>query len=130
MQRPRQDPHGQRTELARVLAACRGTFVAIALISGMTNVLMLTGSFFMLEVYDRVLPSRSIPTLTGLVILAGSLFLVLGLLDAIRGRILVRVSLVLDETLSERVYSTIVRLPLKLGNRNDGLQPLRDLDHV
>ena len=35
--------------------------------SGMSNILMLTGSFFMLEVYDRVLPSRSVPTLVGLV---------------------------------------------------------------
>lgn len=130
MQHPRPDSNNERSDLAQALTACRGTFIAIALISGMTNILMLTGSFFMLEVYDRVLPSRSLPTLMGLGILAGSLFLVLGLLDAIRSRILVRVGLVLDEAVSGRIYSTIVRLPLKLGNRSDGLQPLRDLDHV
>ena len=95
--------------------------------SGMSNILMLTGALFMLEVYDRVLPSRSVPTLIGLLILAAGLYTAQGLLDFIRGRILVRIGGRLDEALSGRVYETIVRLPLKVGNRNDGLQPLRDL---
>jgi ATP-binding cassette subfamily C protein len=98
--------------------------------SGMSNILMLTGSFFMLEVYDRVLPSRSVPTLVGLVLLAAGLYTAQGLLDLIRGRILVRIGSRLDEALSGRVYETIVRLPLKVGNRNDGLQPIRDLDSI
>ena len=96
----------------------------------MSNILMLTGAIFMLEVYDRVLPSRSVPTLVGLVILAAGLYTAQGLLDLIRGRILVRIGGRLDEALSGRVYETIVRLPLKVGNRNDGLQPLRDLDSI
>ncbi|MBI1202496.1 MAG: type I secretion system permease/ATPase [Rhodopseudomonas sp.] len=119
-----------RSELSAALASCRGTFVAIGLISGMSNILMLTGSFFMLEVYDRVLPSHSLQTLVGLMVLAGGLFVMLGLLDTIRGRILVRVGANLDETLSGRVYDTLVRLPLKVGNRSDGMLPLRDLDSV
>jgi ATP-binding cassette subfamily C protein len=98
--------------------------------SGMSNILMLTGAFFMLEIYDRVLPSRSVPTLIGLVILAGGLYVALGLLDMIRSRILVRIGGRLDEALSGRVYETVVRLPLKAGNRSDGLQPIRDLDSV
>ena len=57
--------------------------------SGMSNILMLTGAFFMLEVYDRVLPSRSVPTLVGLRDLAAGLYAVQGVLDLIRGRILV-----------------------------------------
>ena len=120
----------QRSELAEALAACRGAFISIGLMSGMSNILMLTGALFMLEVYDRVLPSRSVPTLIGLVILAAGLYTAQGLLDMIRGRILVRIGSRLDEALSGRVYETIVRLPLKVGNRNDGLQPLRDLDAV
>ena len=123
-------PNQQRSELASALAACRGAFISIGLMSGMSNILMLTGSIFMLEVYDRVLPSRSVPTLVGLVILAAGLFTAQGLLDLIRGRILVRIGSRLDEALSGRVYETIVRLPLKVGNRSDGLQPLRDLDSV
>jgi ATP-binding cassette subfamily C protein PrsD len=129
MRQPSRRPQ-QRSELAEALAACRGAFISIGLMAGMSNILMLTGAFFMLEIYDRVLPSRSIPTLVGLVILAGGLYTAQGLLDLIRGRILVRIGGRLDEALSGRVYETIVRLPLKVGNRNDGLQPLRDLDSI
>jgi ATP-binding cassette subfamily C protein len=94
------------------------------------NVLYLTGSFFMLEVYDRVLPSRSIPTLVGLIVLAGGLYVVQGVLDLIRSRILIRIGSTLDEMLSQRVYDVVVRLPLIAGNRGEGLQPLRDLDNI
>jgi PrtD family type I secretion system ABC transporter len=118
------------SELAQALGACRGAFVAIGLFSGMSNLLMLTGAIFMLEVYDRVLPSRSVPTLVVLLFLAAGLFAAQGLLDMLRGRILVRVGNSLDEALSPRVYDAIVRLPLKTGPRGDGVQPLRDLDAV
>jgi ATP-binding cassette subfamily C protein PrsD len=119
-----------RSELAEALAACRGAFYGTALISGMSNILMLTGAMFMLEIYDRVLPSRSMPTLVGLLVLAAALFAALGVLDAIRGRILVRIGGALDETLSGRVYDTLMRLPLRAGTRGDSTQPLRDLDAV
>ncbi len=91
---------------------------------------MLTGSIFMLEVYDRVLPSRSVPTLIGLVILAGILYVGLGLLDHIRTRLLVRISARLDEMISGRVYDAMVSLQTKTGARSEGSQPLRDLDAV
>ena len=130
MRQPSRRPTQRRSELAEALAACRGAFISIGLMSGMSNILMLTGALFMLEVYDRVLPSRSVPTLIGLVILAAGLYTAQGLLDLIRSRILVRIGGRLDEALSGRVYETIVRLPLKVGNRNDGLQPLRDLDSI
>jgi ATP-binding cassette subfamily C protein len=119
-----------RSELSAALAACRGAFIGTGLISGMSNILMLTGAMFMLEVYDRVLPSRSVPTLVGLLILVVVLFAALGVLDAIRARILARVGAALDESLSGRVYDTLVRLPLRIGTRGDGNQPLRDLDAV
>src|SRR5215475_11524672 len=118
------------SELAQALGACRSAFVAIGLFSGMSNLLMLTGSFFMLEVYDRVLPSRSVPTLVVLLILAAGLFAAQGLLDMLRSRLLVRVGNSLDEALSPRVYDSMVRLPLRTGARGDGVQPLRDLDAV
>ena len=121
-------PDPVRSELATVLAGCRRVFVAVGVFSGMSNILMLTGSFFMLEVYDRVIPSRSVPTLVALVVLATGLYAALGLLDFIRGRILVRVGNSLDEALGERIYDSVVRIPLKTGNRGDALQPLRDLD--
>ncbi|HMJ98716.1 MAG TPA: type I secretion system permease/ATPase [Reyranella sp.] len=123
-------PGVRRSELGDALRACRGAFIGVGVMSCMINLLYLTGSIFMLEVYDRVLPSRSIPTLVGLVILAGGLYVAQGVLDLIRGRILVRVGTSLDETLNARVFETVVRLPLMVGGRNEGLQPLRDLDNV
>ncbi len=74
MQRSQSDRNRPvRSELAEALAACRGAFYGTALISGMSNILMLTGAMFMLEIYDRVLPSRSMPTLVGLLVLAGGI---------------------------------------------------------
>ena len=123
-------PGVRRSELGEALRACRSAFIGVGVMSCMINLLYLTGSIFMLEVYDRVLPSRSVPTLVGLVVLAGGLYVAQGGLDLIRGRILGRIGTSLDEAINARVFETIVRLPLMVGNRNEGLQPLRDLDNV
>src|SRR6202167_2479765 len=123
-------PGVRRSELGEALRACRSAFIGVGVMSCMINLLYLTGSIFMLEVYDRVLPSRSVPTLVGLIILAGGLYAAQGVLDLIRGRILGRVGTSLDEALNARVFDAIVRLPLMIGGRNEGLQPLRDLDNV
>jgi len=120
----------RRSELGDALRACRGAFIGVGLMSCIINLLYLTGSIFMLEIYDRVLPSRSVPTLVGLVIIAAGLYFAQGVLDLIRGRILGRIGTALDEALNARVFQTVVRLPLLMGGRNDGLQPLRDLDNV
>jgi ATP-binding cassette subfamily C protein len=120
----------ERSALASALSGCRNAFIGIGVMSGMINILYLTGSFFMLEIYDRVLPSRSVPTLAGLVVLAAGLYMAQAVLDMIRGRILVRIGASVDEALSGRVFETVARLPLKVGQRNDGLQPLRDLDSI
>src|SRR6185312_3006826 len=93
------------------------------------NLLYLTGSFFMLLVYDRVLPSHSIPTLVGLLLLALLLYAFQAVLDLIRGRALARVGAWLDEALSRRVYDVLTTLPLKTRSVG-GLQPLNDLDQL
>ncbi len=123
-------PGVRRSELGDALRACRTAFIGVGIMSCMINLLYLTGSLFMLEVYDRVLPSRSIPTLIGLIILASGLYIAQGILDLIRGRILGRVGTSLDEALNARIFDIVVRLPLTVGSRNEGLQPLRDLDNV
>src|SRR6202140_273390 len=123
-------PVVRRSELGDALRACRSAFIGVGAMSCMINLLYLTGSLFMLEIYDRVLPSRSVPTLVGLIVLAGGLYVAQGVLDLIRGRILVRIGPALDETRNHRVFETVVRLPLTVGGRNEGLQPLRDLDNV
>ena len=127
---PRLDGFSAKSELTTALETCRNAFISIAVFSGMSNVLMLTGAVFMLEVYDRVLPSRSVPTLIALILLATFMYGALGVLDLIRSRILIRIGSHLDETISARVYNGLVQLPLKAGNRGEGLQALRDLDSL
>jgi ATP-binding cassette, subfamily C, type I secretion system permease/ATPase len=117
------------SELAEAVSTCRSAFLGIALLTAVLNVLYLTGSFFMLEIYDRVLPSRSIPTLLGLAVLAFALYTFQGILDVVRGRVLVRIGASLDQDLSSRVYDVLVREPLKT-RAADGLQSLRDFDQV
>ena len=58
-----------RGELAQALRACRSGIVGIGIAGALINILYLSGSLYMLEVYDRVLPSRSIATLIGLSVL-------------------------------------------------------------
>src|SRR3954452_3374060 len=102
------DPRARaRSELRTVLTSCRHAFLGIGLMTGMINMLYLTGSFFMLEVYDRVLPSRSVPTLVGLAMIAVVLYAFQGVLDVLRGRVLVRIGASLDEALSGRVFSPL-----------------------
>jgi ATP-binding cassette subfamily C protein len=118
-----------RSALGETLRTFRNAFLGVALMSCVVNLLYLTGSIFMLEIYDRVLPSRSVSTLVGLILLAGGLYVAQGILDLIRGRILLRIGTALDDAFSARVFGTVVRLPLVSGN-NEGLQPLRDLDNI
>src|SRR5215831_3026622 len=87
---------GPRSELREALGSCLSAFIGIAAFSGLINLLMLTGSLFMLEVYDRVLPSRSVPTLVGLSVLTAVLFMFQALLEITRGRLLVRIGNQLD----------------------------------
>jgi len=132
MMAPRPFP-GQKarsTELRDALRMCWSAFAGVAVLSGVINILYLTGSFYMLEVYDRVLPSRSIPTLVGLSVLALTLYAFQGVLDVLRSRILVRIGRALDERLSARVYDVVVQLPLRTRTPGDGLVPLRDLDQI
>ncbi len=118
------------SELKRALVACRYAFIGVGAMSGLINVLALSGSLFMLQVYDRVLPSRSIPTLVGLTVLLAVLYAFQGLIDMLRGRVLVRIGAALDERLSPRAFDAVMRSPLKLRVAGDGIQPLRDLDSI
>jgi ATP-binding cassette subfamily C protein PrsD len=113
-----------------LMASCRGALLGVALLSGLINILYLSGSLYMMEVYDRVLPSRSIPTLVGLSAIILALFLFQGLFDMLRGRIFARVGAAVDEDLSQRVFRCQVAAPIKGKAEGDGQQPLRDLDQI
>ncbi len=120
-------PH-RASGLAPILGGCRRAIVGLALMSGLVNLLYLTGSFFMLQVYDRVIPSRSVPTLIGLSVLALALYAFQGGLEILRARTLVRVGGIVDEALGPRVFDAAVRAPLVGTMPGDGLLPVRDLD--
>ena len=117
-------------ELRSTLRACRMAIIAIAFASALVNVLYLTGAIYMMEVYDRVLASRSVPTLIGLSILALGLFAFQGILDILRGRLLIRTGRSIGDQLGLRVYHTIGRLTITTRTASDGLQPLRDIDQI
>src|SRR5262249_25220850 len=84
----------------------------------------------MMEVYDRVLSSRSIPTLIGLTVMVAILYGFQGCLDLVRSRVLVRIGRSLGESLSPRIYAVIGKIALSTRGTSDGLQPLRDIDQV
>src|SRR3954452_5022322 len=119
-----------KINILQALNASRGALLGVLVFSALVNILYLTGSFYMLQIYDRVIPSRSVPTLIALTVLAGTLYVGQGALDFCRGRILARMARSLDERLSPRVFTTIARLPLGGSFRSLALQPLRDLDQV
>src|SRR5712671_1267063 len=100
---PMQPTLGVRT----ALRSCGGVLVAIGVITATLNILYLTSSFFMLEIYDRVVPSRSVPTLVGLALLALGLFTLHGFLDIVRVGVLIRIGRWLDQALSRRVYDMV-----------------------
>src|ERR1700688_2826109 len=103
-----------RLSLRDVLKSSRSLLAGVALFSVLINVLMLTGSMFMLEVYDRALPSRSIPTLLGLLGIALLMYLFLGVLESFRSRILARIGAGFDYNMAGRAYDLLLDLPLRL----------------
>ncbi len=115
---------------ANLFRSCRGAFLGVALLSGLINLLTLSGSVFMLEVYDRVLPSRSIPTLVGLCLVLLLLYAFQGSFDMIRSRILARVGAALDEELNQPVFRSLMRASIAAPKEASGQQALRDLDQL
>ena len=112
------------------VSATRGAFLGLFIFSGLINLLYLTGSFYMLQVYDRVIPSRSVPTLLALSLLAAALFAGQAALDYFRSRVLLQMARSLDERLSPRIFKIVTQMPLRAGAAATGLQPVRDLDQV
>ena len=118
-------------ELASARAESRRLFWIVGIFSFFVNLLMLTGPIFMLQVYDRVLGSRSEATLVALFVLMGFLFLMMGLLDFARGRILARVGARFQSRLDRRVFSAMVRKAAVAPEKETAASNnLRDLESV
>ena len=124
-----QDGAGNR-EIRAALAESRRLLVACALFSVAVNVLMLTGPLFMLQIYDRVLSSRSEATLVTLAILVAFLFLLMGVLDHARGRVLARAGARLQARLDPRVLRAILERSVVPAERARPATGLRDLEAI
>jgi ATP-binding cassette, subfamily C, type I secretion system permease/ATPase len=117
-------------EVAAALKDCRRTFWSVALFSGVVNVLMLAGPLYMLQVYDRVLTSRSVPTLVVLSVFLIGAYAFQAVLDLIRARIVVRAAGVLDRKLGTTVHAAVVRLAIRSRQAGEAHQPVRELDQI
>ncbi|MEK1887548.1 MAG: type I secretion system permease/ATPase [Phyllobacterium sp.] len=104
------------------------TLVSLALFSATINVLALTGSIFMLQIYDRVLGSRSIPTLVALTGIVCCLYAMNGALDVVRSRLLVRLGARFDEMYAKTVHRATLTIPLRMGQEGEAISPVRELD--
>lgn len=116
------------SSLGRVMASLRRAFYCVAALSGVSNILMLTGPLFMLQVYDRVLASQSMPTLLALIMLVLALYLFLGTADALRARMLVRIGWRVDEQIGPDVMRHALALPL--DHPGADARPVNDLDQI
>ncbi|WP_262517674.1 type I secretion system permease/ATPase [Agrobacterium tumefaciens] len=120
----------RRPSVAAALRVTRGAFASVAVLSAFTNILMLTGPLFMMQVYDRVLSSRSVPTLVALSMLAIALYLFLGILELIRSRILSRIGERIEEQLGGPTFDAVMLLPLRMSKKEVAGQPVRDLEQI
>ena len=96
-------------ELRKARSAGFPLFLAVALFSAVVNLLMLTGPLFMLQVYDRVLASRSVETLTALFVLVVFLFLLMGVVDLARNRVTQRIAARFQDRMEGRVFTAALR---------------------
>ncbi len=113
-----------------MLSESRLLLVSCGLFSVVVNLLMLTGPLFMLQVYDRVLSSRSMATLAALVVIVAFLFLMMGLLDHARGRVLARVGARLQARLDSRVLRAILSRSVSPAERARPATGLHDLEAI
>ena len=118
-----------KSELKQILASFRKNFAYVALFSMFINMLMLVPPIYMLQVYDRVMASRSVETLIMLTLIVVWLFITMGLLDFIRSRILVRLGTQMDERLNTRLFQAMNSFALRYPGKSSS-QPLSDLTTI
>ncbi len=119
----------QRSPLARILWSFRREFAIVGLLSMVANLLMLSPTLYMLQVYDRVLTSRSQLTLLVLSLIILMFFVVMGLADWARSRLLVFAGVRFDEALNSRIFRAGFRAELEQSG-HDPTQALADLTNI
>jgi len=116
--------------LSFAAARSRGLLAWVLVFSVFTNLLMLTGPLFMLQVYDRVLGSRSEETLVALFLLVAALYFFYWLLEFARGRVMARIGGRLQAALGRRVFSAVIERSALRGGGGAGSAALQDLDAI
>jgi PrtD family type I secretion system ABC transporter len=116
--------------VTRALRASARQLAGVAVFSGVVNLLTLSGSLYMLQVYDRVIPSRNVATLLGLSLMVLLAYLLQGYFDALRTRMLSRIGALFDADLQAPIHVALATLPLKGARPVLAQQPLRDLDQI
>ena len=119
-----------RTELIDARKQSRGLYWMVAIFSFFVNMLMLTGPLYMLNVYDRVLGSRSLETLIALSVLVAFLYGMMGIMDYVRGRIMGRVGARFQATMDRRVFGAVLKANTINKARKEAATGLRDLESV
>ena len=120
-------------EISAVIKRWKGSIVSIGLFSMFANLLMLTGPLFMLQIYDRVLGSRSEETLVALTLLVVLLYGIMGILDFARGRIAAQIGGGVQDALDERVFAATLRRAVSAEVRarpDSGLQDLESIQRL
>ncbi len=112
------------------LAGMSGLFWSVGIFSAFVNILMLTGPIYMLQIYDRVLTSRSEETLLALTILIAVLYGLMGLLDYVRGRVAARIGATVQSRLDGRVFQATLRRSVLGSERSKPATGLKDLESV
>ncbi|MEQ1931476.1 MAG: ATP-binding cassette domain-containing protein, partial [Parvularculaceae bacterium] len=115
------------SELRQALRACRDLFVWAAFFSAAVNLLYLAPSLYMLQVYDRVLQTGGLVTLAYCTLILFFALATLAVLDALRVRLLSRISLRVERILGRRVHEAVSARP-ELANSPQGRQALRSFD--
>ncbi len=116
-----------KSDLQKALGVCKGAFLSAAAFSLVINLLMLTPTIYMLQLYDRVLSSRSEETLVMLTLLVVAIFITQGALEWVRSQILVRVSVKLESLLNKRLFIIAYKQSLYTGGQQASGQALDDL---
>ena len=117
-------------ELRDVRKRVLGLFWPAAVFSTFVNLLGLTGSLYMLQVYDRVIPGHSVPTLVALSLLALAMFVAMGVLDHYRARLLARAGVRFQACLDPRIFLLTVTRPARIGEGGNAGLALQDLEAI
>ena len=114
----------ERSELVTALLAFKREFIVVGLLSALSNLLMLTPTLYMMQVYDRVMVSQNALTLTAVSLIALLMFGVMAAAEWARSRVLVAAGVRFDDRLSTRVFNASFESHLA-GANQPGQRPAR-----